>query len=446
MNMRALFASAVLIFTLLIFSAVARAQEHDAPKVEVGVQFSSLSITPPNSASTENAAGIGARVTYNFNDHFAVEAEGDFFPVGLQQNFATGGHVEQAQFGVKWGKRWQKFGVFAKARPGFVSFDDTIKITRMTVAVVPGATPRPINFFSSERKSHLSADIGGVLEFYPSRRMLVRFDAGDTIIRYREHDELNESLGFLTREEQPVVKAPADTQHNFQFSAGVGFRFRGGAGDKDDDTPKASGSSGRSRRFEVGAQFSSLALRLHTRDFGFPFFGPFDAGTQTEAGFGGRVGFNFNDHLALEAEGDFYPRERSPDSTTGGFPAQMQFGAKVGRRFRRFGVFAKARPGFVTFSSVNTLVGTDTITLLGNQQFITPVFGERRRTYFSTDVGGVLEFYPSRRVLTRFDFGDTIIRFGRRNAQTFLITDPGFQIPAETRHNFQFIAGLGFRF
>jgi len=124
----------------------------------------------------------------------------------------------------------------------------------------------------------------------------------------------------------------------------------------------------------------------------------------------------------------------------------MQFGAKVGRRFRRFGVFAKARPGFVTFGSVNTLVGTDTVTLLGNRQFTTPVFGDRRRTYFSTDVGGVLEFYPSRRVLTRFDFGDTIIRFGPRNAETFLVTDPGFRIPAETRHNFQFIAGLGFRF
>src|SRR5438270_6043157 len=307
MNMRALFASAVLIFALLIFFADARAQEHDAPKVEVGVQFSSLSITPPNSASTENAAGIGARVTYNFDDHFAVEAEGDFFPVGLRSNFATGGKVEQMQFGIKWGKRWQKFGLFAKARPGFVSFDDTIKITRMTVAVVPGATPRPINFFSSERKTHLSADVGGVLEFYPSRRMLVRFDFGDTIIRYREHDELNESMGFLTREEQPVVKAPADTQHNFQFSAGVGFRFRGEA--NDNDASPSGGKSEHVRRFEVGAQFSSLALRLHTRDFGFPFFGPFDAGTQTEAGFGGRVGFNINDHVALEAEGDFYPRE-----------------------------------------------------------------------------------------------------------------------------------------
>jgi len=32
--------------------------------------------------------------------------------------------------------------------------------------------------------------------------------------------------------------------------------------------------------------------------------------------------------------------------------------------------------------------------------------------YFSMDVGGVVEFYPSRRIVTRPDIGDTIIRYG----------------------------------
>src|SRR5256714_15110446 len=144
----------------------------------------------------------------------------------MRSDFATGGKVEEAQFGVKGGKRWQKFGIFAKARPGFVSFDNTIKITRELFAPFPGATPRLFNIFTPERKTHLSADVGGVLEFYPSRRMLVRFDIGDTIIRYREHDELNESLGFLTREELPVVKAPADTQRSEERRVGKECRSR----------------------------------------------------------------------------------------------------------------------------------------------------------------------------------------------------------------------------
>lgn len=62
-------------------------------------------------------------------------------------------------------------------------------------------------------------------------------------------------------------------------------------------------------------------------------------------------------------------------------------------------------------------------------------------------MGGVLEFYPSRKIVTRFDLGDTIIRYGERNAlspdslSTTLVV-----IPAEIEHNFQFSAGLGFRF
>ena len=74
-------------------------------------------------------------------------------------------------------------------------------------------------------------------------------------------------------------------------------------------------------------------------------------------------------------------------------------------------------------------------------------------TYFSTDVGGVVEFYPSRRIVTRFDVGDTIIRYGiYREAAGFVCALSGpctthlFERPAETRHNLQFSAGIGIRF
>ena len=91
------------------------------------------------------------------------------------------------------------------------------------------------------------------------------------------------------------------------------------------------------------------------------------------------------------------------------------------------------------------LAGTQVIGFEG-RQFVVPIFENRSKTHFSTDVGGVLEFYPSRRLVTRFDFGDTIIRYGPRRALIF--TDPATNItlPAGTRHNFQFTAGVGFRF
>ena len=62
------------------------------------------------------------------------------------------------------------------------------------------------------------------------------------------------------------------------------------------------------------------------------------------------------------------------------------------------------------------------------------------------DVGGVVEFYPSSRIVTRFDFGDTIIRYGEYRRESFVASVPFLSRPPETKHNFQFSAGVGFRF
>ena len=439
---RALFAAVASIIVCALAHSSARAQEHDAPKVEVGAQFSSLSITPPDFSGTENTLGFGARVTYNLTDHVAVEAEGNFYPASLQQTYVTGGRAEQAQFGLKVGKRFEKFGVFAKARPGFISFDKTLMVTQLPVVFGGGFTDI-VNTFTNERKTHFSADVGGVLELYPSRRVMVRFDFGDTIIRYGEHDEAG-SVFVGPTFQSTLFKAAAETKHNFQFTGGVAYRFGRGAGTGGGGA-QASGPSDSERRFELGIQFSSLALNLSSEDFGFAFFGAFDNGTNTEAGFGARAGYNFTDSFALEAEGNFYPRRSFSNSSTGGYPVQMQFGPKLGRRYRHFGLFAKARPGFVTFGRVFTRTGTETLNL-GGQTFTFPVFDDRRRTYFSADLGGVLELYPSSRIVTRFDFGDTLIRYGRRDAQGVITTSPPTDIPAATRHNFQVTAGIALRF
>jgi hypothetical protein len=69
------------------------------------------------------------------------------------------------------------------------------------------------------------------------------------------------------------------------------------------------------------------------------------------------------------------------------------------------------------------------------------------------DVGGVVEFYPSKRIVTRFDAGDTIVHFKSRLSNTVLFnpidntfTSLQFTTPARTAHNFQFMASVGWRF
>jgi hypothetical protein len=190
-------------------------------------------------------------------------------------------------------------------------------------------------------------------------------------------------------------------------------------------------------RFEVGAQFSSLSIRNVF-------------GTRTEPGFGGRFTYNLTDNFALEAEGDFFPHnERSNAFRTGGRAVEGLFGIKIGKRYKKFGFFGKARPGFISFSQ-----GITEFTLVGQtgNPFTDINVSVKRLTHFAADIGGVLEFYPTRHLITRFDVGDTIIRQGQTTITTFYTTPGGTfaplsqTFPTDTTHNFQFSAGVGFRF
>ncbi|HWS90906.1 MAG TPA: outer membrane beta-barrel protein [Pyrinomonadaceae bacterium] len=432
MKTRALFTLNALVLFLLLPGRSASAQEQETPKLEVGVQYSSLSINLPGffRGGTETAVGVGGRVTYNFNDYFAVEAEGNLSPSNIPSDYVTGGASQQVQAGVKVGRRWRRFGLFAKARPGLVSFGETLTPTEATFG---GDT---FVQFRRERKTHFSMDVGGVLEFYPSKRTLVRFDAGDTIIRYGEHQE---GFTFASPVGAPLIfTAPSETRHNFQFTAGVGFRFGGGV--EDAGAPQSSTAGEGVRRFEVGIQFSSLVLRA-------PGDGRFEENASAEAGGGLRFGVNATDNLAFEVEGNFYPRRTFGNSTAvGGYPSQAQAGVKYGRRFRRFGVFGKARPGVMHFSSVAEVSGYEAFPFLGGDTFFFPNFRFTGKTYFSMDVGGVFEFYPTRRLLTRFDVGDTMIRYPSRDNPTGFLNTPPPRLPAELRHNLQVTAGIGWRF
>lgn len=180
-------------------------------------------------------------------------------------------------------------------------------------------------------------------------------------------------------------------------------------------------------KVEAGVQFSSFTVGRYPNT--------------TEAGVGGRVTYNLTDSVALEAQFDFFPDdERFRASRSGGRIAQGLFGVKAGKRFEKFGIYGKARPGFTSFSR-----GREELIVLAPMVYD---FRSHRETHFATDVGAVLEFYPTRRIVTRFDAGDTIIRYGDTSGaildQTGIIGS--YPIPGEVRHNFQFSAGIGFRF
>ena len=188
------------------------------------------------------------------------------------------------------------------------------------------------------------------------------------------------------------------------------------------------------KKFEAAAEFTTL----ERESFG---------GQRTEPGFGGRFTYNLNRNFSIESAGYFFPK-RCFNCQNNGQIAEGLAGVKVGKRFENWGIFGKARPGVISFSQGKFNI----VQVTSDPAF--PLEIERKRlTSFATDLGGVVEFYPKKRIVTRFDAGDTIIHFSQRttNAIQFDSLTNTFSLlpvnsPARNTHNFQFMASVGFRF
>lgn len=197
--MRNIFLTLAAIALLLSFNiSRAHAQtnkqdDQNTPRFELGGQLYYLG------NSDVSDGGAGGRFTYNFNRYFAFDSEVNASLYVGDETIGVNGALVFA--GAKVGRRFNKVGVFAKARPGF-----TTSFTRHTG---PG-------FFDSERVTKPAFDVGAVLEYYPSKRSVVRFDASDVIIGFG--DDLIEQ-----------VRCPCPrrlgTKNSLYLSIGYGFRF-----------------------------------------------------------------------------------------------------------------------------------------------------------------------------------------------------------------------------
>ena len=217
MKRRTAFAIAVVAGCLLTGPLQARGQSKDISRFEAAAEFTSITFDPGLSEP-----GVGGRFTYNLNKHVALETAGYFFP--RQCHFC--GRIEEGQiaeglFGVKVGKRFGKWGVFGKARPGLMNFSRG----NFEIVAISGTG---LNAFRIDfhHRTNLVFDLGGVVEFYPSKKLVLRVDVGDTIIRYPQR-----TVSFVTVD--PTTGAtgldsfvtPSFNHRSVQVMAGVGFRF-----------------------------------------------------------------------------------------------------------------------------------------------------------------------------------------------------------------------------
>jgi len=194
MSLRNLVASSLLVLLPVLFCQATLAQT-ETRKTEIGVQTTALL----SGRRFNPGVGVGGRLTYNLTDYVAVEGELNYFPYQPNFNrvFAEGDDRLLGLFGVKTGFRQRRFGVFFKARPGFMLTDKySFQCSAQT------------SMQCLRGKTQFAMELGGVVEAYPSQRFLFRVDAGSTLVRL---DLFDSGYGPL--------------KGNVQISAGVGYRF-----------------------------------------------------------------------------------------------------------------------------------------------------------------------------------------------------------------------------
>lgn len=148
--------------------------------------------------------------------------------------------------------------------------------------------------------------------------------------------------------------------------------------------------------------------------------------SDTDSGLGFRFTYNLNDYLGVEAEETYFPNLREGSE---GNERQGLFGVRAGKRTARYGVFAKVRPGFTRFYSLDN-----------------PALGlfEQDRTRFTVDVGGVFEYYLHRHAAIRVDVGDTMIHF--KTGDFFRQDFNRVFVQKKLSHNLQVNVGVALRF
>jgi len=232
-------ASFLVLVLFLAFAVVVVHAQSDDKKFEVGGQFSVLRVPTPiirvttlpcivapcpfTSVATQNRDtnyGFGGRFGYRLSKYFTLEAEGNFFP---HDGVLDAGRKIQGFFGVKAGKRFEKMGVFAKARPGFVRYSRGDY--RAPVGPCVAIFPQPIGCYQALGRASFAIDLGGVFEYYPTTRTIIRFDAGDTMVRLPNRNVAAFQTNTTTPFTLVVIPAAAETRHHFQGGVGFGFRF-----------------------------------------------------------------------------------------------------------------------------------------------------------------------------------------------------------------------------
>src|SRR5579883_1017746 len=258
----------LLIFALL-FARASAAQQYTSQEIGLGVVAQTASSYQENTSyvgSRHIFAGPQGRYTYNLSPSLAIEGSVGYLP-GYQSTLAgDNGHELLVLAGVKAGWRGRRFGLYGKIEPGISSWSPGLILYK----VGPGMQPQEF----SQRRSNFTLDYGGVFEWYPTRRTIVRFDLSQTLAA--EYDQVLDRSGSLE------ITEPGHIAQHLGLGLSIAHRF-GQIRDEQEREPRRS-------PLDAGVLFA-LQQRVHQSLWQ---IAPDRSG-------GAWVSYNFSRYLSLDA-------------------------------------------------------------------------------------------------------------------------------------------------
>jgi len=193
-----------LLVVLLFLQARCAVAQDALPRFEAGPQITQLYVPKNIVGSVTYQPSLGGVFCIVINTNLAFDSAISFTPKAPNESTSfAGGRMTQAFLGARMGFVRGRIGIYAKIRPGVVSFGGAIiKVT-----------PSPTFGFQLGRLTEPSLDAGGIVTVAVSRRLAVRYEAGDTVIFYGSR--------VLIAGAAPI---PGRATNNFQF--GIAFLFR----------------------------------------------------------------------------------------------------------------------------------------------------------------------------------------------------------------------------
>ena len=160
---------------------------------QAGAHYSALAMEYPD----QTRSGVGAFAVYSPREWIGID-------VGTSVLFdkEVGGTAWQLLAGPRVGTQVRGLSVYGRVRPGVVRFSERFFSPNVVCVLI---YPPPESCLAPA--ANFALDVGGTVETGISPAAFLRFDLGDTLVRYRRGDD------------------GTAWKHGLQFNAGVGWKF-----------------------------------------------------------------------------------------------------------------------------------------------------------------------------------------------------------------------------